>query len=92
VLVLRTLSSIICGRQHPLYKALQRADMARDDALGALGSALLEAWIELERLPALRRRQIVSSYAGIMLMDTSAAPRKGRPPGGKAKAEARGAA
>jgi hypothetical protein len=92
ILVLKTLASIICGRQHPLYKALARADAAQDDARGAQALALLEAGIELERLPALKRRQLISSYAGNMLLDAPDAPRRGRPAGKHEKAERKGAA
>jgi hypothetical protein len=93
ILVLRTLASIICGRQHPLRKALYRAYAAADDAAGARGLALLEAAHEVERLPALRRRQLISSYAGNMLLGEAPAPRRGRPVGiTPAKAERKGAA
>jgi hypothetical protein len=64
--MLRTLASIVCGRQHPLFKSLFRACAVAEDAEGARGLALLEAWDELERLPALRRRQLISSFAGNM--------------------------
>jgi hypothetical protein len=89
VLVLKTLASIVCGRRHPLYKALLRADMAGDDARGAQALALLEAGIELERLPALKRRQLISSYAGNMLVaDDAKTPRHARakPKGAEAAA------
>jgi hypothetical protein len=81
ILVLRTLASIICGRQSPLWKALYRAYAAADDAQGARGLALLEAAHEVERLPALRRRNLISSYAGNMLMGEEPATRHGRPAG-----------
>jgi ABC-type nitrate/sulfonate/bicarbonate transport system substrate-binding protein len=87
VLILRVLSSIIVGRNHPLTTAMARADQARDDALGALTEALAEAAHELERLPALRRRQLISSFAGNMLIGDDAKQR-GRPAGRyEAKAE-----
>jgi hypothetical protein len=93
VLVLRTLCSIIVGRQSPLWKALFRAYAAPDDAAGARGLALLEAAHEVERLPALTRRNLISSYAGNMLLsDEHRAPRKGRPAGRYRKAEPKGAA
>ena len=93
ILVLRTLASIICGRQHPLRKALYRAYAAADDAAGARGLALLEAGIELERLPALTRRNLISSYAGNMLMGEEPAKQRGRPAGRyQRKAEPKGAA
>jgi hypothetical protein len=88
ILVLRTLASIIVGRQHPLWKALYRAYAAADDAEGARGLALLEAAHEVERLPALTRRNLISSYAGNMLIsDEHRAPRRGRPAGRYDKAE-----
>src|SRR3954468_21292325 len=94
ILVLRTLASRIVGRQHPLFKALYRACAAADDAEGARGLALLEAAHEVERLTALKRRDLISSYAGNMLMgDETRAPRRGRPVGiSPAKAERKGAA
>jgi hypothetical protein len=93
VLVLRTLASIMVGRGHPLYMALLRADKARDDARGAQAVALLEAGIELERLPALTRRRLVASYAGIMVAPVVDGPRRGRPAGRyQRKAEPKGAA
>jgi hypothetical protein len=92
ILVLRTLASIICGRQSPLWKALYRAYAAADDAQGARGLALLEAAHEVERLPALRRRNLISSYAGNMLMGDEPAVRRGRPAGRYRKAEKSGAA
>ena len=76
ILVLKTLASIICGRQSPLYKALLRADAAAEDAAGARHLALLEAAIELDRLPALRRRQLISSYAGNMLVHDGETPKR----------------
>jgi hypothetical protein len=90
ILVLRTLASMICTRQSPLWKALYRAYAAA----GARGLALLEAAIELERLPALTRRNLISSYAGNMLLgDAAPTPRRGRPVGiTPAKAERKGAA
>jgi hypothetical protein len=89
VLVLRTLAGIKVGvgRSHPLYKALLRADMAQDDARGAQALALLEAGIELERLPALTRRHLISGYAAEMLAPVADAPQRGRPAGRYAKAE-----
>lgn len=83
VLVLRTLAGITAGvgRGHPLYKALLRADMAHDDARGAQALALLEAGIELERLPALTRRHLISGYAAEMLVPAPDAPQRGRPAG-----------
>jgi hypothetical protein len=42
VLILRVLSSIICGRHHPLTTALMRADMARADVQKNLRLALNE--------------------------------------------------
>lgn len=85
ILVLRTLASIIVGRDHPLWKALYRAYAASEDARGARGVALLEAAIEMGRLPALTYRRLVSSYAGNMLMgDGDRARQRGRP-AGKAK-------
>lgn len=96
ILVLRTVASLTVGvgRQHPLWKALYRAYAAADDAEGARGLALLEAAHELERLPALTRRNLISSYAGNMLMgDEPRGPRRGRPAGMcERKAEKRGAA
>lgn len=94
VLVLRTLAGIKVGvgRSHPLYKALLRADMAQDDARGAQALALLEAGIELERLPALTRRHLISSYAEEMRRDADDAPKRGRPAGRYKKAEPKGAA
>lgn len=93
ILVLRTLASIICGRQSPLWKALYRAYAAADDAEGARGLALLEAAHEIERLPALMRRNLVSSYAGNMLMGEAPAKQRGRPSGrSPRKAEPKGAA
>lgn len=88
--VLRTLASIVCGRQHPLYKALHRAAAAPDDAAGARGLALLEAAIEMERLEARPRRILLDSYAGNMLMEPPG--RRGRPAGRYEKAERKGAA
>ena len=61
--------------------ALMRAEEAAPDARAALAVALCEAAIEIERLPALRRCQIISSYAGIMLSDTGRETRRGRPAG-----------
>jgi hypothetical protein len=93
--VLRTVASLTVGvgRQHPLWKALFRAYAAADDAAGARGLALLEAAHELERLPALTRRNLISSYAGNMLLsDEHRAPRKGRPAGRYRKADPKGAA
>lgn len=92
VLVLKTLASIMVGRGHPLYTALLRADMARDDARGAQALALLEAGIELERLPALTRRNLISSYAGNMLMGEEPAKQRGRPAGRYEKAPRKGVA
>ena len=91
--MLRTLASGAVGRDHPLWKALYRAYAAADDAAGARGLALLEAAIELDRLPALTRRNLISSYAGNMLIsDEHRAPRRGRPAGMCDKAERKGAA
>jgi hypothetical protein len=95
ILVLRTVASLTAGvgRQHPLWKALYRAYAAADDAQGARGLALLEAAVELERLPALTRRNLISSYAGNMLMGEEPAKQRGRPAGRyQRKAEPKGAA
>ena len=89
--MLRTLASIICTRQSPLFKALYRAYAAADDAEGARGLALLEAAHELERLPTRPRRMLIDSYAGNMLVADDV-PKRGRPAGRYAKAEKRGAA
>jgi hypothetical protein len=91
IVVLRTLASIIVGRQHPLYKALHRAAAASEDALGARGVALLEAAIEMERMPTRPRRILLDSYAGNMLVGEPPV-RKGRPAGRYDKAERKGAA
>ncbi len=64
ITLLYALSSVICGPYHPLTSALSRADMAPDDALGLFTEALAEAAQELERLPALTRRRLLSSYQG----------------------------
>lgn len=94
ILVLRTVASLTVGvgRQHPLWKALFRAYAAPDDAAGARGLALLEAAVELERLPALTRRNLISGYAGNMLMGEEPAKQRGRPAGRYKKAEPKGAA
>jgi hypothetical protein len=89
VLVMRTLSSIICGHHHPLTSALSRADMARDDALGLFTEALAEAAQEMERLPALTRRRLLSSYGTCVRKYPDAAKRR---PGRYEKAERKGAA
>lgn len=53
---LRAIVGLYCGRMHPLVKALwlaETGDMV--DLEGAL--------LELDRLPALQRRRVLSSYA-----------------------------
>lgn len=85
VTLLFALSSVICGRFHPLTTALHRADLARDDALGMLREALGEAARELERLPALRRRNLLSNYQNCIRKYPDAA----RP---RTKPQAKGAA
>jgi hypothetical protein len=58
-----------------------------------LYTALLEAGIELERLPALTLRRLLSSYAGIMVAPVADAPQRGRPAGRyPRKTEPKGAA
>lgn len=96
ITLLYALSSVIVGRQHPLTAALSRADMAPDDARGMLAEALAEAGLELERLPALRRRNLLSSYQNCVRKYPDAArPRTKQglaDQGHYAKAERKGAA
>ncbi len=54
---LRALVFVYCGHDHPLARALLEAERDPDAAPAALA--------ELDALPALRRRQILATYAAL---------------------------
>jgi hypothetical protein len=53
---LRAITELYCGKTHPFVQALWLAETGEDADLEA-------AVLELDRLPALQRRRVLSAYA-----------------------------